>query len=309
MAGVTDSSFRALCRENGAAFCVSEMVSAKALYLGDKKTPLLLRFTEAERPFGVQLFGHEPDVMARAARFVEESFAPDFIDINMGCPAPKITGAGAGSALMKTPALAFDIAAAVCAAVSLPVTAKIRAGWAENTAVPFAALLESAGVAALTVHGRTRERMYKPPVDLGVIRAVKAAVHIPVVGNGDIYTPEDMRRMFERTGCDAVAVGRGALGNPFIFRELAAAARGEAAFAPVTARERMHALRRQVCGMVAEKGAYAAFCEARKHAAWYTKGFRGAAALRRYANAITDMESLERFIALVLEGSGDEEKK
>lgn len=304
MAGVTDSPFRALCRECGAALCVGEMVSAKALCLGDKKTPLLLRFTEAERPIGLQLFGSEPAVMAEAARFVEENFRPDFIDINMGCPAPKITGPGAGSALMKTPALAAAVVAAVDAAVSLPVTVKMRTGWAENTAADFARRMEQAGAAALAVHGRTRERMYRPPVDLDAIRAVRQAVRIPVAGNGDVCTPDDARRMFEYTGCDAVLVGRGALGNPFIFRALAAAG-GCAAPAPPTARERMSALRRQVQGMVAEKGEYAAFCEARKHAAWYTKGFPGAARLRAQANAIASMEDLDRFISLVLAENGD----
>ncbi|MEA4911881.1 MAG: tRNA dihydrouridine synthase DusB [Oscillospiraceae bacterium] len=300
MAGVTDSSFRALCRSCGAAFCVGEMVSAKALCLGDKKTPQLLRFSEAERPIGLQLFGHDPADMAQAARFVEERFHPDFIDINMGCPAPKITGAGAGSALMKTPQLAAYIVAAVNAAVSAPVTVKMRAGWEENTAVELALLLQAAGAAALTVHGRTRARMYKPPADLELIRQVKRAVRIPVVGNGDVFTSDDALRMFEATGCDAVMVGRGALGNPFLFRTLATAVHGEAAPAPPTARERMDALRRQVESMVAEKGAYVAFCEARKHAAWYTKGFRGAAYLRSRANTIADMADLDHFIQLVL---------
>lgn len=300
MAGATDSAFRQLCRENGASFCVSEMTSAKAISMGDKKTPALMRFCECERPFAIQLFGYEPDSMAYAAAFAQREFAPDFIDINMGCPAPKIVNSGSGSALMKTPALACDIVAAVCAAVSLPVTVKLRAGFEQVNAPELAVMLEQAGAAALTVHGRTRERMYKPPVDLEVIRDVKRAVGIPVIGNGDIFTPDDALKMFQYTGCDAVAVGRGALGNPFIFGAINAAIQGLDAPNAPSAKDKMDALLRQTLLMCGYKGEFIALREARKHAGWYTKGIRGASGLRKRANELESMDDLRRFIDAVL---------
>ncbi|MEG0833107.1 MAG: tRNA-dihydrouridine synthase family protein, partial [Oscillospiraceae bacterium] len=217
MAGAADSSFRRVCRSLGAYACTSEMVSAKAIRMGDRKTPLLCRFHEDERPFGIQLFGNEPLDMAYAARFAEQQFSPDFIDINMGCPAPKITGGGSGSALMKSFSLACSIADAVVCSVKLPVTVKLRAGFEETNADLLAPMLEGVGVAAITVHGRTRERMYKPPVDLEIIKRVKNSVTIPVIGNGDIFGPSEALKMLEYTGCDAVIIGRAALGNPYIF--------------------------------------------------------------------------------------------
>ncbi|MEG1984428.1 MAG: tRNA dihydrouridine synthase DusB [Oscillospiraceae bacterium] len=305
MAGATDSAFRLLCHEHGASFTVSEMVSAKALVMGDKKTPLLMAHKAEERPFGVQLFGYEPQTMAEAAIIVERDFTPDFIDINMGCPTPKIISNGSGSALMNTPLVAAAIVRAVNDAVGIPVTAKIRAGFAEITAPSLAPLLEQAGAAAITVHGRTRSRMYKPPVDLDVIRSVKQSVSIPVIGNGDIFTPQDAVRMLERTGCDAVAVGRQALGNPFFFEQVNAMISGESLPEAPSVRTRMETLRRQIVMMCEYKGEFVALREARKHAGWYTRGLRGAAKIRYRAMELCTMNDLDSFIRLVLDINRD----
>ncbi len=307
MAGATDSAFRLLCREQGAQCTVSEMISAKALTMGDKKTAQLMEFDRAERPLGIQLFGSEPDVMAQAAAMIERDYAPDFIDINMGCPTPKIVNNGAGSALMKSPDRAAAIVRAVDEAVSIPVTVKIRAGYTEVTAPSFAPLMEAAGAAVITVHGRTRDRMYKPPVDLDVIRAVKQVVSIPVIGNGDIYTPDDALHMVAYTGCDAVAIGRAALGNPFIFAQVNAALSGAPLPDKPDPAARMAALRRQVELMCAYKREYVALCEARKHAAWYTKGLRGAAKLRGRAMGLETMADLDEYIRLILAANGGQD--
>ncbi|MEG0750403.1 MAG: tRNA dihydrouridine synthase DusB [Oscillospiraceae bacterium] len=300
MAGAADSAFRRLCREEGANFCTSEMVSAKALVLGDKKTAKLMAFHESERPFGVQLFGNEPDMMAAAAIIAERDFSPDFIDINMGCPAPKIVSGGAGAALMKTPQLAFDIAREVQLAVQLPVTAKIRSGWESLTAPSLAELLQKAGVCAITVHGRTRDRMYRPPVDLDSIREVKRAVSLTVIGNGDIRSPDDALAMLDYTHCDAVAVGRASLGDPFLFARINASLTGNPIPPYPDSAQKMSALRKQAALMCEAKGEYIAMLEARKHAAWYTKGIRGAAGLRSRACAMCTLADLEGYIEAVL---------
>ena len=301
MAGAGDSAFRTLCREKGAAFCISEMVSAKALTLGDRKTPELLRFRPNERPFGIQLFGHEPTVMANAAKLACTMCSPDFIDINMGCPAPKITGSGAGSALMRTPELAGEIVAAVCGSVSLPVTVKMRSGWDSDIAAEFAATVERAGAAAITVHGRTRERMYQPPVDLEAIRSVKKAVSVPVVGNGDIQSADDALKMLEYTGCDGVMIGRGALGDPDIFARITAVLDGREPPALPTQQQKAELLLRQARLSCEFKGERIAMLEIRKHAAWYISGVRGAAELRKSAGNIATLADLDSFIARWLE--------
>lgn len=298
MAGATDSAFRRLCMELGADYCVSEMISAKALTLGDKKTHQLMRFEPSERPFGIQLFGAEPETMARAAAEIASDFSPDFLDINMGCPTPKITSGGAGSALMREPARAAAVARAVVDAVSLPVTAKIRAGFKQKNAPDVAKALEQAGVTAITVHGRTMPQMYKPPVDYGVIADVVGAVALPVVGNGDIFSAADASRMRERTGCYSVLVGRGALGNPFLFEQLK-----DPGAEPPSIERRMDMLRRHVLALCALKGDYIGMREARKHATWYTKGFRGAAKLRAAASGLCEPADIDEFIALVLDAS------
>ena len=221
MAGVTDRAFRELCMGYGAAYCVSEMVSAKGLIMSDRKTVELLAISDNERPMAIQLFGYEPEVLAQAARIAAQQ-NPAAIDINMGCPAPKIAGNHSGSALMKDPALCGRIVETVAKAVDIPVTVKIRKGWDSSSvnAVEVARACESAGAQMIAVHGRTREQMYAPPADWDIIAAVKNAVSVPVIGNGDIYSAKDAMMMLEKTGCDLVMVGRGSLGNPWIFREI-----------------------------------------------------------------------------------------
>ena len=227
MAGVADRAFRRICADFGAAYVVGEMVSCKGLCFGDNKSEELLILDEEERPAAVQLFGDDPGRMARAAVLALEKARPDVIDINMGCPAPKIAGNACGSALMRDPELCRRIVAEVCAAVPVPVTAKIRKGYAREqvNAVEVALACEAGGAAAVTVHGRTRDQMYAPPVDWDIIRQVKAALHIPVIGNGDVTTPQAAANLYEQTGCDLVMVGRGALGTPWLFAQIEAVRR------------------------------------------------------------------------------------
>ena len=288
MAGAGDRAFREVCAHFGADFFTSEMVSAKALEFGDKKTLELMELGSAARPAAIQLFGSEPDVMARAARRAME-FSPDAVDINMGCPAPKITGPGAGSALMKTPALCGEIVAAVVSAVPVPVTVKMRAGWDEGSvnAVEVAEICEQAGAAAVAVHARTRSQMYAPPAHWEVIRQVKAALRIPVVGNGDVTGAQSAALMLEQTGCDAVMVGRAALGNPWVFLEINAYLTESCRIVPPPGvYERMAVMARQIDLMCRYKGEKRAMNEARKHVAWYLKGLRGAAEFRRRAGLL-----------------------
>lgn len=302
MAGVADSAFRELCIKYGAAYTVSEMVSAKALTMNDRKSRELLRLTEGERPAGIQLFGSEPEIMAEAVKIAEE-YSPLFIDINMGCPAPKIVKNGCGSALMKNSGLAGKIVRAVRDAARVPVTVKIRTGWDESSknCVEFAKILEYNGADILTVHGRTKERMYAPPADLLSVKAVKNAVGIPVVGNGDIYTPEDAKRMYDYTGCDFIMLGRGALGAPWIFSQINEyLLNGEYSPAPGV-EERMNIMlehARRICELRGEKNG---MCEIRKHALWYTKGLRGSAKLRNRFSLVSAFEELEELSRAVTE--------
>ncbi len=293
MAGVADRSFRRLCREFGAAYTVSELISSKAVSLNDKKSIGMMNMTDNERPVGLQLFGSEPEIMACAA-VSGMQFHPDFIDINMGCPAPKVAGNGGGSALMKNPKLAQDIVKAVCNAVDIPVTVKIRAGWDNDSinAVEIAKRCEDAGAQIITVHGRTRQQMYAPPVNMDIIRDVKRAVSIPVVGNGDIFCAKDAANMYEYTGCDFVMVGRGAMGAPWIFRQINAWMYDGITVPDPPLSERMRVLMKQAALTVEDKGERNAMREMRKHAAWYMKGVRGAAAYRNDCGQLTTLEQL-----------------
>ena len=294
MAGVADRSLRELCRSYGAAFVVGEMASSKGISMHDRKSAQLLCLSDAERPAAVQLFGDEPLTMAKAAELAM-AYAPDFLDINMGCPAPKVAGNGGGSALMKRPQLAAEIVRACVRAVPVPVTVTMRIGWDDSmrNAPELAAMCEQAGAAAITVHGRTRAQMYAPPVDRSAIRAVKQAVRIPVIGNGDVTDGESARQMLDETGCDFLMVGRGALGRPWVFRRIDAyLERGEVLPEPPL-EERMQVMLGHIRALCENKGDYIGMREARKHAAWYIRGVRGAAAMRSRVGTLSSMQQLE----------------
>lgn len=294
MAGIADRAFRELCISYGAGYTVSEMVSAKGFTMGDKKSRSLLVLGETENPAAVQLFGDEPEIMAKAAEKCLE-FNPQVIDINMGCPAPKIAMNGGGASLMKNPGLAGEIIKAVSGAASVPVTVKIRKGWDDESvnAVELAQLAEKNGAAAITVHGRTRKQMYSGNVDYNIIAKVKQAVSIPVIGNGDIKDEQSAAIMLEKTNCDAIMIGRGALGNPWIFRRLNAYL-GECRVLPeVSVNEKMTVMLKHIQRMTELKGEHTAMREARHHAAYYTKGLRGGAAFRREISQLETYEQLQ----------------
>ena len=297
MAGVTDLPFRVLCREQGAGCVVTEMVSAKAVLYNNKNTRELLQIDPAERPAAVQLFGSEPDIMAEIAARLEEG-PYDYIDVNMGCPVPKIVNNGEGSALMKNPERAKEVLTAMVKAVKKPVTVKFRKGFNDLSvnAVEFAKMAESCGVAAVAVHGRTREQYYSGKADWDIIRQVKEAVRIPVIGNGDIFTPEDAGRMLKETGCDGIMVARGAKGNPWLFGRINHYLdTGEVLPGPSMAEIKAMILRPGRM-LVQFKGEGVAMREMRGHMAWYTKGMPHSATLR---NEINQVETLEGFVELL----------
>ena len=302
MAGVADRAMRELCISYGASFCISELVSSKGVSMGDRKSKELMSVYEKERPMAVQLFGCEPDIMASAAK-IAASQNPDFLDINMGCPAPKVAGNGGGSALMKDPVLAGDIVKAVVSATELPVTVKIRTGWDENniTALEVAKRCEDAGAAAVTVHGRTRTQMYAPPVNLDIIKSVKEALTIPVIANGDIDTPEKAKAVYEYTGCDFLMVGRAAMGAPWIFSQINAYLKDGTILPEPSLEEKLNTLLLQVKMMAEYKNERTAILESRKHASWYLKGMRGAAAFRRMCGEIDSFTDLEKLCNSVKE--------
>lgn len=294
MAGIADRAFRELCINYGAGFTVTEMVSSKGLTMGDKKSAELLTLGEAENPAAAQIFGDDPEIMAQAAIKCLE-FNPQIIDINMGCPAPKIAMNGGGASLMKKPSLAGEIVKAVSDAVSVPVTVKIRKGWDEESvnAPQLAEICEKNGASAITVHGRTRRQMYSGSVDYSVIAEVKSAVSVPVIGNGDITDEQSCTLMLEKTNCDAVMIGRGALGNPWLFRRLNAYLTECRVLPDVSVSEKMVVMLGHIKKIIEYKGEYTAMREARHHAAYYTKGMRGGAALRRQMGSLEHFEQLE----------------
>lgn len=294
MAGIADRAFRELCINYGAGYTVTEMVSSKGLTMGDKKSKELLTLGEIENPAGAQIFGDDPEIMAQAAKKCLE-FHPDIIDINMGCPAPKIAMNGGGASLMKNPKLAGEIVKAVSDAVDIPVTVKIRKGWDDEsiTAVELAQIAEKNGASAITVHGRTRMQMYSGKVDYDIIAKVKKAVDIPVIANGDITDEQSAAIMLEKTNADAIMIGRGALGNPWIFRRINAYLSECRVLPDVSINEKMAVMLKHIQKIFEYKGEYTAMREARHHAAYYTKGIRGGAALRKEISTFEHFEQLE----------------
>lgn len=293
MAGVADMAFRELCVEYGATYVVSEMVSSKGLTMCDRKSRKLLVLSDKERPAAAQIFGCDPTIMAQSAVSCLD-FHPDVIDINMGCPAPKIAGNGGGSALLKNPKLAGEIIKEVVNAVDIPVTVKIRIGWDKDSinTVEMAKIAEQSGAAAITVHGRTREQMYAPPVDVKMIALVKKSVSIPVIANGDIVDGLSAAKMIEETGCDYLLVGRGALGRPWVFSQISAYLKHETILPEPPVSERMRVMIKHIERICEYKGEKIGIKEARKHAAWYIKGIRGAAAYRQQIGMLSSMEQL-----------------
>ncbi len=305
MAGVADRAMREICIKHGAGFTVGELTSSKGVSLGDKKSFKLLSCSENEKPCASQLFGREPETMAIAAKTALE-FKPDFIDINMGCPAPKVAGNGGGSALMKDVALAERIVRAVVNAVDIPVTVKMRTGWDSDSinAVELAKRCEDAGAKMVTVHGRTRKQMYAPTAEYQTIGQVKKAVKIPVVANGDITCGEKAKYVYEVTGCDYIMVGRAAQGNPFIFEEINAYLNGKD-YTPPKLEEKFKVLLEQIELMKKYKDERVAILESRKHTAWYMTGLKGAANIRRMCGEISSTSDIERIIEFALEQNKD----
>lgn len=294
MAGVSDRAYRELCVRFGAAYCVSEMVSSKALSFNSKKSEELMEISDLERPCGIQIFGDDPKCMADAAKHALEN-KPDIIDINMGCPAPKISSNGSGSALMKNPRLCGEIVKAVTAVTDIPVTVKIRKGWDDDSvnAVEVAKICESAGAAAITVHGRTRHQYYKPPVDYDIIRAVRESVSVPVIANGDIDSAERAKEVMDITGCDLVMIGRATLGNPWIFSQINAYLENpNVKIHTPDLEERLGVMIEHIGKMVEYKGEHMAMLQARKLVVGYFKGMKGAAALRNEAGKIKTLDDL-----------------
>lgn len=293
MAGVADRAFRELCFSFGASYCVGEMASAKGISMSDKKSKQLLFLSDKERPAAVQIFGDDPDTVALAA-ISALAYSPEIIDINMGCPAPKISGNGGGAALMKNPELAQRIVEKCVKAVSIPVTVKIRTGWDSDSIIApsLAKSFENAGAAAITIHGRTKMQMYAPPVNYDIIKETKAAVKIPVIGNGDVTDGISAVKMLE-TGCDLIMIGRGALGSPWVFRQINTYLEtGEIISAP-SLYERMEIMIEHINNICDYKGTYIGIREARKHAAWYIKGIKNAAIYRNEIGALQSIDELK----------------
>lgn len=311
MAGVTDAAFRQVCQNFGAAATYTEMVSAKAVEYNDKKTASIADVSTDKGPVFLQIFGSEPDTMALAAQRLAHQFSPSAIDINMGCPVPKIAGNGAGSALMKTPELCGKIVSAVKNSVDIPVTVKLRIGWDKNSknVVEVAKICENSGADAICVHGRTREQMYTGTADWDAIKQVKEAVSVPVIGNGDVTDAQSACKMLEQTGCDLIMVGRGALGNPWIFREINAYLTDSCRILPPPGiAERVLVIRNHIAKMCECKGEPLAMREARKHIGWYIHGLRGAAEFRRQAGQVCTLDDLDRLLVEMYKMNVDNEQ-
>lgn len=293
MAGVADRAFRELCVGYGASYVVSEMISSKGVSMGDRKSKTLAYLSNAERPAAIQIFGSDPLIMAQSVEQVME-YKPEIIDINMGCPAPKIAGNGGGASLSKNPALAEKIVEAVVKASPVPVTVKIRMGWDFDNinAVEMAKRAEQAGASAVTVHGRTRNQMYAPPVNRDIIAQVKKEISIPVIGNGDIIDEQSAAIMLEETNCDFIMIGRGALGRPWVFSQINAYLEHGRVIPEPPVTERMRVMLKHIETLCEYKGDYVGMREARKHAGWYTKGLRGAANYRRELGTLENMDQL-----------------
>ena len=304
MAGVTDLPFRLLCAEQGAGLLCMEMVSAKAILYNNKNTKAMLTIDEREHPVSLQLFGSDPQIMGDIAKRLEDEGVPfDILDINMGCPVPKVVNNGEGSALMRNPLLAGQIIEAVAKSTSRPVTVKIRKGFDEEhvNAPELAHIAQESGAAAIAVHGRTREQYYSGKADWTVIRKVKETVTIPVIGNGDILTAADAIRMKEETGCDGFMIARGAQGNPWIFKQILHEWETGEPLAKPSAAEMAEMMLRHARMQISFKGEYVGIREMRKHAAWYTAGYHGASHLRRSLSEVESYEQLEELMGSFLE--------
>ena len=301
MASVADKAYRYMCKKYHASYMVGEMASAKGLCYSDRKTAELLAVTDEEMPMAVQLFGSEPEFMAKACK-IAAKYQPSVIDINMGCPVNKVVSTGAGSALMKTPQLAAEIVKACTDAVDIPITVKIRKGFDDTciNAVELALMLEEAGAAAIAVHGRTRKQMYTPPVDIDIISQVKQAVKVPVIGNGDITTPQLAKEMYEKTGCDLIMIGRGSYGHPWIFEEVEHYLETGVLLQPKPLEERMEIMLEHVSLICKFKGERTAMREARKHASWYLKGVHHAAKFRGICASLEHYEDIKALAAEVI---------
>lgn len=311
MAGVTDLAYRRICRSMGAAYTVTEMVSAKAVQYNYRKTAEIAELENEARPTAIQIFGDDPVVMALAAKKLID-YGPDVIDVNMGCPVPKIAGNNSGSALMKNPDLCGAIVASIKAAVDVPVTVKIRSGWSEEmkNAVEVAQICEQAGADAIAVHGRTKSQMYSGQADWGIIKEVKKAVSVPVIGNGDVVDAQSACKLLDETGCDMVMVGRGALGNPWVFRQINAYLQESCTILPPpTISERVVVIKKHIDLLCETKGEERGMREARKHVAWYMHGLSGAAEFRRRSGELATLKDLDLLLRDVYAANINAEKE